>query len=357
MSTIGPPRRPQPALVSLYGETARAAAMRGPRELDTTRWSDRRERGAERQIFIAARGHGTPDGVGAPRDVVEGAGRSLSTLHRHLNRCALAASTVRAYARQVDAYTTWLLQHRYEHPDAYRDHLSAESAVSAWRHHLLDLRAAAATINQAMAAVTLMYQLIGLRIRPEQLRVARSDSSHALTKLQCDAVQRVADHRGPRDAALLAVLLNTGPRVAEAVRMHVSDVVITAQAGHIRFVSRVGDRARTVPVPAPVRSRLRDWLEVRGGEPGPMWWGQRGALSTSGITQVVLAVGAQALGRESASLRPQRLRHTYATRLKQGGADAAQYGALLGYAGPASTPVQDRASATDVAAVVERIFD
>jgi integrase len=42
-----------------------------------------------------------------------------------------------------------------------------------------------------------------------------------------------------------------------------------------------------------------------------MWAGQRGPLTDSGITQVVLAIGEDA---GIPGLRPHRLRHTYATR-------------------------------------------
>jgi integrase len=72
--------------------------------------------------------------------------------------------------------------------------------------------------------------------------------------------------------------------------------------------------------PKIARDRITAWLDERGRHPGPLWPGQRGPLTISGIVQVALALGAAA---GIPGLRPQRCRHTYATRLRQGGADVA----------------------------------
>jgi integrase len=87
-------------------------------------------------------------------------------------------------------------------------------------------------------------------------------------------------------------------------------------------------RGRTVPLPAVARVRLAAWLQLRGARPGVLFEGQRGPLSASGITQVVLAVG-EAAGLPG--LRPHRLRHTCATRLREGGAGPQQVQAILGH--------------------------
>lgn len=71
-----------------------------------------------------------------------------------------------------------------------------------------------------------------------------------------------------------------------------------------------GDQVRTVPLPPIARTRISAWLDSRGRHPGPLWIGRRGALTISGIVQVVLAVGDDA---KLPGLRPHRLRHTYAT--------------------------------------------
>lgn len=52
-----------------------------------------------------------------------------------------------------------------------------------------------------------------------------------------------------------------------------------------------GDQVRTVPLPKAARDALAAWIDERGREPGPLWTGQRGPLTVSGIVQVVLAVG------------------------------------------------------------------
>ncbi|MEV5752297.1 tyrosine-type recombinase/integrase [Actinoallomurus sp. NPDC052308] len=97
-----------------------------------------------------------------------------------------------------------------------------------------------------------------------------------------------------------------------------------------------------------------DWLDERGREAGPLWTGQRGRLTDSGIAQVVLAVG-KAAGIDG--LRPHRLRHTFATRLRQGGADPAQVQSLLGHSSLDTSARYFRAGTAETAAVVERVFE
>jgi len=68
----------------------------------------------------------------------------------------------------------------------------------------------------------------------------------------------------------------------------------------------------------------------------------------------VLAVGADA---KVIDLRPHRLRHTYATRLRQGGADPAQVQARLGHSSIETSARYFRAGSAEQAVVVERVFE
>ena len=286
-------------------------------------------------------------------DVTVAAGSALTAVHQHLDRCKLSANTVKAYKRQTTTYVAWLAERSAHHGDAFADLVGAEGAVTAWRRHLITTRASPSKVNQALAAVTLMYEQTGLRIAVKRARIPKPGEPGALTPEEEGAVRRAARRHGPRDAAIIAVLLDAGARVEECARLDVEDFVITARTGEIRLHGK-GDEVRLVPLSKRARDLISAWLDERGRHPGPAWPGQRGPLTVSGITQVVLAVGA---GAGIPGLRPHRCRHTFGTRLRQGGADPAQIQALLGHASIDTAARYFRSGSAENAAVIERIFD
>lgn len=285
-------------------------------------------------------------------DVTAAAEAALTAVHRHLDRCKLSTSTVKAYKRQTAAYASWLAGHAADHGDAFADLVGAEGAVTTWRRTLITARSSPATVNQALSAVTLMYQQAGLRIAVKRARIPRPGEPDALTPQQEGALRRAAARRGPRDAAIIAVLLDAGARVEECARLAAGDFAITARTGEVRLHGK-GDEVRSVPLSRRARDLVSAWLDKRGRHPGPAWHGQRGPLTISGITQVVLAAGA---GAGIPELRPHRCRHTFATRLRQGGADPAQVQALLGHASIDTAARYFRSGSAENAAVIERIF-
>jgi len=285
------------------------------------------------------------DGAAAARE-------ALATVHQYLDRCKLSANTVKAYKRHATAYVAWL-DGRADHGDAFADLVGAEGAVTAWRRHMVTARSSPSTINQALAAVTLMYRQAGIRIAVKRARIPRPGEPDALTPEQEGAVRRAALRRGSRDAAIIAVLLDTGARVEECARLDVEDFAITARTGEVRLHGK-RDEVRSVPLSRRARDLVSAWLDVRGRHPGPVWLGQRGPLTVSGITQVVLATGADA---GIPGLRPHRCRHTFATLLRRGGADPAQVQAMLGHASVDTAARYFRSGSAENAAVIERILD
>lgn len=182
-------------------------------------------------------------------DPLAAAGGALAAAHRYLDRCKLSANTVKAYRRHTTAYAAWLAGHAAHHGDAFADLVGAEGAVTAWRRDMITARSSPSKVNQALAAVTLMYEQAGIRIAVKRARIPRPGEPGALTPQQEDAVGR-GHARGPRDAALIAVLLDTGARVEECARLDAGDFAITARTGEIRLHGK-GDEVRFVPLSKP----------------------------------------------------------------------------------------------------------
>ena len=86
----------------------------------------------------------------------------------------------------------WLGQHADEYPDAFVDQVGAEAAVTAWRRHLIAAKAGPSTVNQALAAVALLYEVgAGLRLKVKRARVPRPGEPDALTpRTRCGRASR-----------------------------------------------------------------------------------------------------------------------------------------------------------------------
>jgi hypothetical protein len=207
-----------------------------------------------------------------PTEAAHAAKRAHTALTGFLDRCGLAANTVRAYRRQAAAYRAWLAEHTGEHPDAFADAVGAEAAVTAWRRHLLRRKASPATVNQALAAVTLLYEHgPQLRIAIKRARVERPSEPDALTP-----PSRARASRPPTGAASATRRSSRCccPR-ARAWRSSRTSRSTTSRSPHgparSACLARATRSARSRCRHA--RERIAAWLRERGNHPGPLWLG------------------------------------------------------------------------------------
>ncbi|MFI6816099.1 hypothetical protein ACIBG7_27095 [Nonomuraea sp. NPDC050328] len=91
---------------------------------------------------------------------------------------------------------TWLTGSGVEPADAFAGVVGVEAAVTAWRRRRIEGRAAPNTINQGVAALTLMYVQMGLRIDVKRATVPKPGEPDALTAVEHGAVERAAARRG-----------------------------------------------------------------------------------------------------------------------------------------------------------------
>jgi len=168
------------------------------------------------------------------------------------------------------------------------------------------------------------------------------DAGERLALMQTTARDRTP--AGVRDAAILAMLIATGMRRAELCALRTSDVDL--QSGKLRVLGK-GDKERTVYLRNGALRYLRDWLAVRGYEPGPIFCrvnkggrifaGQ--PLSTTAMHKIITKRAAEAGLRD---ITPHDFRRTYAGELLDAGQDIATVAALLGHASVETTARYDR---------------
>jgi integrase/recombinase XerC len=135
-----------------------------------------------------------------------------------------------------------------------------------------------------------------------------------------------------RDTAIVHMFIATGVRLAEMAGMAVERLARDEQAV---LVIGKGDRARWVPYGDKAATALDRYLRVRrrraDPESGPLWIGQRGAISTSGITQMLRRLGRRA---GVADVRPHRFRHTSAHRAQVAGITESDLMEVFGWRSP-----------------------
>lgn len=121
-----------------------------------------------------------------------------------------------------------------------------------------------------------------------------------------------------RDTALLRLLLDTGMRASELIGLQLDDIDHEQAVAHVLGKGR---RGRGVPYGHKSADALRRYLRARTTHPAAalpaLWLGKKGALTVSGLAQLLERRGADA-GVED--VHPHRFRHTFAhTWLAAGG--------------------------------------
>lgn len=198
----------------------------------------------------------------------------------------------------------------------------------------------------------------GWRSDNPALRISGPGASQRLPKtLSHDEVDRLLDaarskgrNAGERlrNRALLELLYATGMRVSELVGLPVAAV---RGAPQMILVRGKGDKERMVPLSAPAKAALTDWLAHRDGEedrgrarglplsralfPGP---GAEGHLTRQHFYLLIKDIAVLG-GVDPAKVTPHTLRHAFATHLLAGGADLRVIQTLLGHADVATTEI------------------
>lgn len=244
---------------------------------------------------------------------------------RSLRASNLSPRTIESYLLAANQLEQWLTEH--EKPTTV-DAITADE-IRGYLAHVLDTRASA-TAKQRYASLKQFFKWAIEedeldtdpmdRVRPPKVveapvPVLSDDELRALI-----AAVEGKSFEARRNEAIIRLFIDTGMRLGELAGLTVADVDLDIQ---VAVVTGKGRRMRTVPFGDKTTRALDRYLRRRAGHKDTqlsnLWLGLRGALSDSGISQIVAKAGLRAgLGR----IHPHQFRHTFAHRwLREGGAE------------------------------------
>lgn len=182
-------------------------------------------------------------------------------------------------------------------------------------------------------------------------------ASRAIDDLPENIFGRTRDHIlevRRRHDFLFSLIQNSGLRISEALAVRVRDVtVVGGVAKKIRVIGK-GNKERSIPLPDTFGQVFGYWIVtmpkedfVFAKEPGGKPVGPR-AVRTY-LARLVEKAGIDK------HVTPHKLRHTYATRLLESGAELVDIQVLLGHVNLATTQIYTHVSDDRMASVVGRL--
>ncbi len=276
-----------------------------------------------------------------------------------------ARNTLLAYGRDLRDFTGWL---------AHRDGHLATATQDQIESYMIGCEAeglSAATRARRLSAIRQLYRFAfeeGWREDNPAIRIKGPGRARKLPgTLSVEQVEALleAARAHPKDpvraTCLMELLYATGMRVTELVSLPVA-----AARGDPRMllVRGKGGKERMVPLSAPARSALTDWLVRRdaaeataraAGKPASKFLfparGRDGHLTRQSFFLIVKDIAVSA-GIAWDQVTPHTLRHAFATHLLAGGADLRAIQTLLGHADLSTTEIYTHVQDARLSALV-----
>lgn len=153
---------------------------------------------------------------------------------------------------------------------------------------------------------------------------------------------------------LFGLILNAGLRISEALQVKVRDVrVVDGVAKSVRVIGK-GDKERLVPLPEAFGQVFGYWLSDKRKDDFAFAKEQRGKAPGPHAVRAYLRRLIERAGIDK-KVTPHKLRHTYATRLLEAGAELVDIQALLGHVNLSTTQIYTHVSEDRMAGVVAKL--
>lgn len=272
--------------------------------------------------------------------------------------------TQEAYIHAIGLFADWL-------HDAYGNGFIPEDVIvrdiREWKAHQQSVeKAAPNTINQRLVAVGRFFTWaqneaivqtnptsdVSLINRVSDLKPKGLD-----TKALRQLLRTVHKHGNARDIAVVELLVGTGVRVSELIKLSVGDIEITERFGKITVRRGKHSGYREIPLTKDIRHALSAYLETHPDSDdadAALWLGIRGELKNRSTIFRLLNKYTHLAGMDS--IGPHTLRHTFAYQYLQANPDDIRgLAALLGHTNINTVMIYTQPSLEDLGRRMERV--
>jgi len=280
----------------------------------------------------------------------------------HLSSIGRRGRTLYAYRKDWEDFARW-----YDGANGEAFDLARMTAmdVADYMDSAIVQRRAPATINRRLVLIKryVNFGVAKIVVRPD-IAAAIQDIPRARTqtlapksldKSQARRLLKEVELRATlRDKALITLLLYTGMRVGEVVRLERNDLTISPRKGSILIRSEIakGGKQRVIPVPLPARTVMTDYLVSRRDHSPSLFVGQRGPIHEDAVARIVTKYAKHA----DLKISPHTLRHTFAfTFLEQNANDLIGLANILGHENIQTTRIYTQKRLQDLQQSSERI--
>jgi site-specific recombinase XerD len=270
--------------------------------------------------------------------------------------------TIQAYRQGINHFLSW-------YSDVYQDNFNPVQVmprdIRDWQASQQQIeKSAPATINQRLVAVKRFFKWVQKQQMIHQnpaddistIRINNRDikslEEASLRRLLREAKSEI------RDYAILEVLVGTGIRVGELLKLKIDAIEIRPRSGKLTVRYGKGGGYREIPLTNDVRQAIQDYLDKVHPSPDDhqqwLWIGRDSAIShRSSITRMIDKYAIRA-GLESVT--PHMLRHTFATRyLKANPGDLRGLARLLGHSNLNTVMIYTEPTMDDLGKRMERM--
>jgi len=256
----------------------------------------------------------------------------------YLAESGLSELTVKNYVADLRHLSSWmarndggaLLTLSGEGIEAYRVDLVAGSAHPP------------ATVNRRLQAIRKFFRYalesglvgvdptLGIKLLPQ----SRSEGPRGLEGSEVErllgAVRQGSSRLARRDYAIIQVMLQTGIRVGELVRLKLSDVQLSGKRRLLRIRGEGGTGAREVPLNSSARRAVREYLTERADAASDhVFLSVKGEALSARSVQRLVGTYARAAGLENVTTYT--LRQTYGQQLLRDTGDLSLVARLMGH--------------------------